>query len=335
MRTGPRASIGASVGAWIPSPVRRGWTEARRFWRQASDDHLTLLAAGVAFYSLLALVPGMFAALSLYGLLFDEDEVRDQIAPALAGAPLEVREFVTEQLARIAGAPGASKVVSLVIGVLVALWSASGGMGNLLNALDAVRGGGGKRRNGLAKRGTALLVTLSAIGFALVAIGVMTVLPQLFDTFDLGPATGVLIRLASWFVLLLMLAGGLSLLYRVGPDPMPRSWFGISPGALVALTIWLVGSAAFSVYTENFGSYNETYGSLGAIVVVMLWLWITCLAVLIGGAVNADLARRRARAEGARRAGSGEGSEGGEILFDAEQHGEGVADREVPVDDRA
>lgn len=288
----------ASIGAHVPPPIRRTWSVVQRFRRRATDDHLTLLAAGVAFYSLLALVPAMFAALSCYGLLFDEDEVRDQIEPALSGAPREVREFVTEQLARIASAPGASKVASLVIGVLVALWSASGGMGNLLNAIDAVRGDtAAPRRNGLVRRGTALLVTLSAIAFALVAIGVMTVLPQLFGTLDLGPATGILVRLASWLVLLVMLAGGLSLLYRVGPDPHLRSWFGISPGALAALGIWLVGSAAFSVYTENFGSYNETYGSLGAIVVVMLWLWITCLAVLIGAAVNADLARREARAE--------------------------------------
>ncbi len=323
----------ASIGARIPRPVRTAWSEVQRFRRRATEEHLTLLAAGVAFYSLLALVPGMFAALSLYGLLFDEREVRDQIAPALAGAPQEVRDFVTEQLARIAGAPGASKIASLIVGVLVALWSASGGMGNLLNAIDAVRGDtAGPRRNGLARRGTALLVTLSAIGFALAAIVVMAVLPQLFGTLDLGAATGALVRIASWLVLLAMLAGGLSLLYRVGPDPQLHSWFGISPGALVALAIWLFGSAAFSVYTENFGSYNETYGSLGAIVVVMLWLWITCLAVLIGAAVNADIARRRAQADAI---GEGGGSEDGQVLLDAEERGEGVADREVAVDDGA
>lgn len=321
-----RSATVGSIGGRLPGRLRRAWSTIQRFRRQANDDHLTLLAAGVAFYSLLALVPGMFAALSMYGLLFDEDEVRDQIAPALAGAPLEVREFVTEQLARIAGAPDASKVVSLVIGVVVALWSASGGVGNLLNAIDAVRGDtAGPRRSGLARRGTALLVTLSAIAFALVAIGVMTVLPHLFGTLDLGSAGGMIVRLASWLVLLVMLAGGLSMLYRVGPDPRLHTWFGISPGALAALAIWLVGSAVFSIYTENFGSYNETYGSLGAIVVVMLWLWITCLAVLLGAAVNADLARRRA---------VDTPSERGEILLDTEQDGEGVTDCEVAVDDR-
>lgn len=306
--------------------LRPAWQTAQRFRRQASADRVTLLAAGVAFYALLALVPAMFAALSLYGLIFNEDEVRDQILRALSSAPAEVRSFVAEQLARIAQADGTSKVLSLVVGVVVALWSASGGMANLLKAIDAVKGdtGNGSRPNGLAQRGTAVLVTLSAIGFALVAIGVMTVLPRLFDTLDLGPASGILLRLVSWLVLLVGLAGGLSLLYRVGPDPQLHAWFGVSPGALVALAIWLLGSAAFSLYTENFGSYHETYGSLGAIVVVMLWLWITCLAVLVGASVNADISRTNQRADAI--------SEGGEVLLDPEERGEGIADREVPLD---
>lgn len=326
----PRSQVDRGARDRLRRRIRPGlrdtWRAAQRFRRQANADHVTLLAAGVAFYALLALVPAMFAALSLYGLIFNEDEVRDQIVRALSGAPVEVQSFVAEQLARIAKADGTSKVVSLVLGVLVALWSASGGMNNLLNAIDAVKGdtASGKRRNGLARRGTAILVTLSAIGFALVAIGVMTVLPRLFGTLELGAASGIVVRLASWLLLLVGLAAGLSMLYRVGPDPQLHSWFGVSPGALVALAIWLAGSAAFSAYTENFGSYHETYGSLGAIVVVMLWLWITCLAVLVGASVNADITRRHRRADAL--------SEAGEVLLDAEEHGEGITDREVPLD---
>jgi len=273
----------------------RGWKDVLvRTRQEVKDDRVPLLAAGVAFYALLAMVPALVAVVSLYGLVAEPDQVVDQARSWLGAAPQEVRDLVTTQLQSITSSAGAKAGLALVVGVLVALWSASSGMNHLIEAIDMAYDED-ETRGFVKRRGLALLFTLGAIVFVLFAVGVIAVLPGLLDKAGLGTVGRVAIGVIRWVVLLAGMLGALALLYRYAPDRDEPKWSWTSPGALVATVVWLVGSALFAVYAGNFGKYNETYGSLGAVVVLMLWLWLTAMCVVIGAELNAESERQTAR----------------------------------------
>ncbi len=257
---------------------------------EAKVDQVPLLSAGVAFYALLAMVPAIVAIVSIYGLVADPQQVRAQIVDALRAAPSEVSALVSTQLESIASS-GASTLVAVVIGIVAALWSASAGIGHLIDALNVAYDETETR--GIARRkAIALLFTVGSIVFVVVAIGVISFLPALVATTNLGAPGRFAIGIVRWLLLLAGLLTGLAVLYRYGPDRAAPKWRWTSPGAAVAGVLWLVGSLLFSVYTANFAKYNETYGSLGAVVVVMLWLFLTSFAVILGAEVNAEMERQ-------------------------------------------
>ncbi|HQZ32766.1 MAG TPA: YihY/virulence factor BrkB family protein [Ilumatobacteraceae bacterium] len=258
---------------------------------EAKVDNVPLLSAGVAFYALLALVPAIVAIVSIYGLVADPKQVRAQMLDVLRTAPREVRELVATQLESIASSSSASTIVVVVLGVLAALWSASAGIGHLVDALN-VAYDEAETRGAIRRRAMALLFTVGAILFVVVAVGVIGFLPALVARANLGAPGRIAIDVVRWTGLLAALLVGVAVLYRYGPDREAPKWRWTSPGALVAAALWLVGSLLFSLYTANFAKYNETYGSLGAVVVVMLWLFLTSLSVIIGAEVNAEMERQ-------------------------------------------
>jgi len=258
---------------------------------EARLDHVPLLSAGVAFYALLALVPAIVAIVSIYGLVADPEQVRAQIVDVLRAAPREVRELVSAQLESIASSSGASTIVAVVVGIVAALWSASAGIGHLIEALN-VAYDEAETRGVVRRRATALLFTVGAIAFIVVAIGAIGFLPALVAKTNLGTPGRFAIGIVRWLVLLAGLLAGLAVLYRYGPDRDEPKWRWTSPGSAVAGTLWLAGSLLFSLYTANFAKYNETYGSLGAVVVLILWLFLTSLSVIIGAEVNAEMERQ-------------------------------------------
>lgn len=258
---------------------------------EAKDDHVALLAAGVAFFSLLAAVPGLVAVISIYGLVAEPADIGPQIVDALAAAPREVRDLATAQMEAIAGTSGASTLLAAVFGILVALWSASAGIGHLIEALN-VAYDEKDRRGWVRRKLRALGFTVGAIVFIVLAFGAITVLPAIVADSALGGAGKFMIEAVRWVVLFALMIGGLAVLYRYGPDRDEPRWRWTSPGAIMAALLWVAGSMLFSLYTTNLGKYNETYGSLGAIVVVMLWLFLTSAVVIIGAEVNAELERQ-------------------------------------------
>ena len=262
----------------------------KRVKAKAKADNITLLAAGVALYGLLALVPGLVALISAYGLIADPADVGDQVVDALSAAPEEVRTMITQQLTSIADGDSSGALLGVIIGLAVALWAASSGVGHLIEALNVAYGeeetrGWGKRK------ALALVFTIGAVLFLVVALGSIALLPALLAESGLGDVGRWAAGGVRWVILLGGMLIGLAVLYRYGPDRKHASWRWISPGAVLAAVVWLLASIAFSVYTANFGKYNETYGSLGAIVVVMLWLVISAAAVLLGAELNAELER--------------------------------------------
>ena len=265
-----------------------GWKQIlKRAWREGKEDNVPLLAAGVAYYIFIALFPGLIAAVSLYGLVADPAQVEEQIQSLSDALPRETATLIGDQLRSITGTASGALGVGLVVSVAGALFSASGGVANLMKAINIAYDE--EETRGFVKlRATALLLTLGAVVFLAVAVGLIAVLPALFDTLGLGGFGTLVANVLRWVGLLAFMGLALAVLYRFAPDrdnPKVR-WVGL--GSVVATIVWVVGSALFSFYVSRFGSYNETYGTLAGVVVLLLWLFLTAYIVLLGAEVNSE-----------------------------------------------
>ncbi len=273
----------------------RGWVDvARRVKAKARNDDASLLAGGVAFFSLLALVPALVALVSIYGLFASEGTVTDQVGKILGAAPAEVRNLVDEQLRAIVRGSAGGISLAAAIGIVVALWSASSGMSHLVGAINLAYDEHESR--GFVKlRAMSLGLTLGAVVFLVLAFGLIALMPAALAKTGLAVGARVVVGVLRWVLLLVGMLAALSVLYRLAPDREDARWSWVSPGALFATVGFIVVSLLFSLYTANFGRYNETYGTLGAIVVVMLWLYLTALMIIVGAELNAELERQTRR----------------------------------------
>jgi membrane protein len=272
----------------------RGWKDVLLRVKAASkEDHVVLLAAGVALFGLLALVPALIALMSIYGLVADPATVDEQVTDALSAAPAEVRDLISQQLRDI-GDASSGAILAVVGGLLLALWSASAGIKSLIEAVNMAYDEDESR--GFVKlRGLSLAFTGGAIVFVVFAFAVIAFLPSFLSELDVGTPGRVAANVLRFVVLFFGLMFGLALLYRYGPDRERPKWSWASPGAVFAAIAWVVVSLLFSLYTANFGRYNETYGALGAVVVVMLWLLLSALVVILGAELNSELERQTMR----------------------------------------
>jgi len=285
---------GRSADTPTEIPAKGFWDVFTRVRKESKDDGLTLLAAGVAFYALLAFVPGLVALVSLYGLVAKPSDVERQVTSSLSAAPQEVRGLVTSQLQSIVNSAGGGAVLGVIFGTLLALWSASSGIGHLIEAVN--RAYDEQETRGFVKlKAIALAFTIGAILFVLVSFGLITILPALLAKSGLGTAGRIVVGVLRWIVLLGGMILGLAALYRFGPDRDDPRWRWVTPGAIVAAIAWIIGSLLFSLYTANFAKYNETYGSLGAVVIMLLWLFLTAAVVIMGAEINSELERQTAR----------------------------------------
>jgi membrane protein len=228
---------------------------------------------------------------SVYGLVADPADIQRNIDDVLSAAPTEVRELVSSQLETIVESEPSGLRVGAIIGLLVALWSASSGVKHLIGAIN-VAYDEDEGRGFLKLRGLALAMTLGGILLLAVAVAALVVLPSALD--DSG-STGVArttLLVVRWPIFALIALVALAVIYRWAPDRDRPKWRWTSAGAVFATVVWVIASIGFSIYTANFGNYNETYGALGAIVVVMLWLFITAYVVIAGAELNAELERQ-------------------------------------------
>lgn len=285
-------------GDQADSPVeipRRGWVQVvKRAWKEAKSDQVPLLAAGVAFYSFLALFPAMIAAVLLYGLVRDPADVQRQVDDLTAALPADAAGLLTTQLEAITSTSSGSLGLGLLISLALALWSASGGVGNILTAIN-IAYDEEETRGFVKRKGLSFLLTLAAIVFVVVTISMVAVAPALLDNLvDAGPVRWGLEAL-RWLGLVAAMTAGLAVLYRVAPDRDDAEFRWVSVGAVVATVLWLVASLGFSLYVDNFGSYNKTYGALAGVVVLLLWLWLTMYVVLLGAEINAEAEQQTAK----------------------------------------
>jgi membrane protein len=261
-----------SVAAKLPQRVR--------------EHNLTLVAAGVAFYAFLALVPALIAIVSIYGLVADPNDVERLVNDVGSSLPAEVQNFLVFQLTSIVNANGAGVTTAAVIAIALALWSASGGMAALITGIH-VAYEKDEPKGFVVKRGKALLLTLGAIAFlGVVAFFIVAVRPLLADA-GLGTVGRILLGILSWLVLGTLVLVGIGLLYRFAVKDSPSGWLGfLTLGTVTAMVLFLVVSGLFAAYTANFASYGKTYGALASIVVVLLWLWLSSLVVLVGAEID-------------------------------------------------
>jgi membrane protein len=270
----------------VVGAVKRASVVASQISARVREHNLTLVAAGVAFYAFLALVPALIAFVSVYGLVADESDVTRQVEDLGSSLPEEVRNFLVYQLTQIVDASSAGVSVAALIAIALALWSASSGMAALVTGIHIARERD-EPKGFVAKRGKALALTLGAIVVLGVVLFVIVAVPPLIRDAGLGSAGQVAFEVLRWPFLAAVMVVAIALLYRVSVGDSPSRWLGlVSPGAIVAMGGWVVASGLFAAYTANFASYGKTYGALASIVVVLLWLWLSSLVVLVGAEVD-------------------------------------------------
>jgi len=272
-----------------------GWK--RILWRvyeEIGDDRVTLVAAGVTYYLLLAIVPGLAAFVSLYGLFADPATVSDHLAQLRAFIPGGGMDVLETQLKRLASKGDTTLGLSLVISFAVSLWSANAGVKSLFEAMN-VAYDERESRSFIKLNAISLSFTLSLIVAALLMIGLAVVLPILLGYLGLGTGLEWLIAGLSLLLMIVVLSLGLAALYRWGPDRANAKWRWITPGAILTLVVTTIVSLLFSWYAANFGSYDATYGSLGALIGFMTWIWLTMIILIVGGELNSEMEHQTAR----------------------------------------
>ncbi|WP_240048233.1 YihY/virulence factor BrkB family protein [Crenalkalicoccus roseus] len=275
-------------------PARGWWAILKRTAQQVSEDRVMTEAAGVTFYTLLAFVPALAALVSIYGLFADPAEVERHLQGLEGVIPGGGMEILNDQVTRIAGQTGGTLGLSLVISLGISLWSANQAMKALVDALNVVYEEK-ETRSFFRRTLLTLALTLGGIVFILFAMAGVVAVPVILGFIGLGDTADLLLRWARWPLLLVGVTVFLAVVYRYGPDRKEARWRWVSWGSAFAAVVWVVGSALFSWYVANFGSYNETYGSLGAVVGFMTWIWISAIVVLVGAELNAEMEHQTAR----------------------------------------
>jgi membrane protein len=270
--------------------TKQGWKDLlRRVYHNASEHRITSIAAGVAFYVLLAIFPGIAALVSIYGLFADPSIIGQHLSDLSNVLPSGAIDIIRDQLQRLVSQGAGHLGFAFLFGVAVSLWSANAGMKALFDALNVVHGETEQR--GLVELNViSLAFTLGALVFMIVALAAITVLPVVMSYVKLPGATAWLIALGKWPLLLIIVATAIATIYRFGPSRQGMRWRWLTWGSAVAALAWLIVSVLFSWYVTNFGSYDKTYGSLGAAIGFMTWIWLSSGVVLLGAALDAELA---------------------------------------------
>jgi len=269
-------------------PLAGWWQIAKRVVAKAGSDNLSVVSAGCAFYALFAIFPALTASISLYGLTADPATVERQFDILKTVLPPQAYEIVIDQIRRIAETSGQTLGWSFVVSLAIALWSANLGVQAMFSALNIAYGE--------PERRSLLRFYLSAIGYTIIGIlgGVVMLfaivyVPILFDDAGHLEAYERLVRILRWPVFVVFTLLLLALIYRYGPSRRSAKWRWVTVGSVFAALVWLLASIGFSYYVSNFANYDRMYGSLGAVIILLFWLYISFYIVLLGAQINAQI----------------------------------------------
>jgi len=275
-------------------PLKGWWQVAQRVWTESSRDNLSVVAAGCAFFALFAVFPALSALISLYGMTADPATVEQQFGMLASVLPTQAYDIVIEQIHRISAASGQTLGWSLALSLGLALWSANAGTQAVLAALN-IAYEEPERRSLVQYYLNAFTFTIIGIVGGVVMLLAILYVPILFAFTGYSHAFGLVVGVARWPFLALFVLSLLALLYRYGPCRRNAKWRWVSVGSLFAMAVWLIASAAFSLYVSNFANYDRIYGSLGALIILLLWLYISFYIVLLGAEINAELELQTAK----------------------------------------
>ena len=291
-----RREPGRGRHARTPSEIpARGWKDILlRVYNNIGEDRVMLVAAGVTFYSLLAIFPAIAALVALYGFFADPASIAGHLDAASGVLPSGALDVIRDQMNRVASQGNTKLGVAFIIGFLVSLWSANAGMKSIFDALNLVYDEPEKR--GFIKLNLVSLgFTVGAIVFVLLAIGGIVALPAVFSATGSNGAMAFIAKIARWPILLIVIGLALAVVYRYGPSRDEPKWRWITWGSAFAAIGWVVVSILFSLYTTHFADYNKTYGSLGAIIAFMFWLWLATTVILLGAEIDAEMEHQTVR----------------------------------------
>ena len=274
---------------------RRGLIDvAMRMKQGLLEDNLMLIAAGVAFYGILAIFPAITALMSVAGLIYRPEDLVSVFQGASAVVPPDVSRILLEQAQSVAGTDESGLTLGLAVGFSLAMWSASTGVASLVQGLNMAYDEK-ETRTFVWLRLRVLGMTIAVMFGLIVAAALIVAVPILLSFMVINPRVELLVKLVAYIPLALIFVGGVTALYRWGPDRERAKWRWLTPGAMLASVLWLLASMGFSVYVQTFGSYNETFGSIAGVIVLLMWLWISALVILLGAELNAELEAQTAR----------------------------------------
>ncbi len=264
-------------------------TTVRGVVRIVADSKLGLIAAGVAFFSMLAVFPAVAAVIALFGYFADPKVILVQVQLLADFVPAEAFDILDAQVKALIAANVSALGWTSVVSILAALWSARAGVAALMEGVNATHRA--DARGGFGHILASVLMTLILVGVALVALAAAIVIPVLLAVFPLGPFFTVAVTVVKWAISLAVVVFGVGLAYRHGPNRGDTRSPWISPGLVLAVALWAAASVGFSYYIANFSSYNQVYGSIGAVVALLMWFYISAYVILLGAALNAELER--------------------------------------------
>jgi membrane protein len=282
----------ATTPSEIPS---RGWKDILfRVYNNISEHRIVSIGAGVAFFTLLAIFPAIAALVSIYGLFADPAQISshlDSMSGLLPGGAIDV---LREQMTRLADQGKASLGLSFAVSLAISLWSANSGIKALFDALNIVYGEK-EKRSFITLNAITLAFTVGILVFLIIALTAVVGIPIAINYLGIGGATDLLVKLLRWPILFACIAVVFAVIYRYGPSRKKPQWRWITWGSAFAAILWIIASVLFSWYASSFGSYNKTYGSLGAVVGFMTWIWISAMVILLGAELDAEMEHQTAR----------------------------------------
>jgi membrane protein len=262
-----------------------------RVKKEMTADNVDIIASGLALYALLAVFPALAAAVSIYGLFASPADIADHLQQVATMLPEDATRILQQQLHQLAQNPQNTLSFGIIAGIAVALWSARKGMVALMKASN-VAYDEEENRGFFKQLFVSLAFTIGAvIGFlAVLLLGVAV--PLAVSFLPLGSAAEVTLLGVRWILLFAVAVLGLAIVYRFAPDRRPAQWRWVTPGSLIAATLWLIGSVLFALYVRNWGSYGETYGALGGVVILLMWFYLSGYIIILGAEINAETERQ-------------------------------------------
>lgn len=263
------------------------WRVLVAVWITAGEKHLGLIAAGVAFFGMFGIFPGLAAIIAIYGLIADPVVIAEQLTLMEDIIPPDAYNLIASQVFRLVAAPTEALGWATAVSIALALWSSRAGVAALIGGLNAIAGQ--RVRSGLWQMVVALLLTFALVTLALVALTAVVIVPIGLAFIPVASSTAWLLEGIRWLIALGVLMIALSLLYRFGPARIGGRGRWITVGAFVVVVLWIAASAGLSYYLTNFASYNEVYGSIGAVIGLLLWLYVSAYLILLGAVLNVEI----------------------------------------------